>query len=187
MVCWLFARAWLLPIHPLSILFCVATPLFELLVPRLGGLGDPLALLANLGPRPGVQDHLAELVGGRLSVHSLRPVFLCRDRQYALLGNLVGLLLLEAALDFGRHPRLSGLQIQAELDLGAQFVDVLSARARGPNKINLHPVFRYAEVFGDRPVRNILLVVVGLLGGLRFRVVGNVFPRRYNLVLVVLV
>ena len=160
----------LLPIHPSSVLFCLAASLFELFIAGLGGLGYPLPLLSHLGSRPCQEYHFPELVDSRFSVHTLCPVFLRRNGQYAFFRSLVRLLLLQSALNFRGHPRLSGVEIEAQLDLGAQFVDILSSGSRRPNETDLQAVFRDAEVLGDRPCGDrlgfVVVIVVALPRGL---------------------
>jgi len=179
-------HAIILPIDPPPVLFLFALPLFGFLVTGLGRLGNSLALLANLGPRPCLQNHLAQLVDGGFPIHSLCPVFLCRNGKDSLLGNLVGLLFLEASLDLGGHPGLALEKVQAELDLGAQLVDVLSTRSGGTNETNVQAVFGNVDFFGDGPHGSsifdvVVVVVVGWLFLGLFGVVGNIFPSRDSL------
>ena len=87
---------------------------------------------------------------------------------------------LQASLDLGRHPVLSCAQIQAELDLGAQLVDILSTRSGGTHETNFHRIFWDFDLLWDFPNKVFSVVSWGLLFG--FWIIGNVFPRRYNLV-----
>mmetsp|Transcript_18488 Transcript_18488/g.38535 ORF Transcript_18488/g.38535 Transcript_18488/m.38535 type:complete len:225 (+) Transcript_18488:224-898(+) len=189
-------RTTALPIDFLPVLFGFAALLFEFLVAGLGGPGDTRALPSYLGSRPGLQDHGPELVDGLGSVASLGPVFLRGNGQDALLGDAVGVLLPEPVLDFPGHPGrvLFVEQVDAELDLGAQLVDVLAAGSGGSDKGEFQLVFRDADVFWNRPGRRrswagavvaavlfsfvVVFVVV-------FGIVRDVFPRRFDIVVVV--